>query len=90
MSNGTGLTWAERVGKSGDQVKKAFSLEKGITLGDRGIGFARVGVTAVGAGIAMGALRDKNPDGTDRSALARLGDLVIGGGVAAGGVLLHR
>lgn len=63
---------------------------KDVTLGQRGVGFARV--TGVGAGLAIaaGSLRSQTVDGEDRSMLARLGQAVLGLGVAAGSLIVGK
>ena len=69
------------------EVKHGLTLGNGAKLGERGIAFARVGGVVAGGSIALGAFKSKNADGTDRGALHRLGDLVLGTGIAAGSVL---
>ena len=53
-------------------------------------GFARVGAVGAGAVIAAGALRSKDADGNERSGLVRVGQAVLGTGIAAAGVLGGR
>lgn len=84
-----GFSWAERVkapaGKSWDQVKTAFSKDAGEV--GRMKGFARVGAVGLGAYIAKGALESRTADGEERSGLVRVGQAVLGTGIAAAGVL---
>ncbi|MDX2095647.1 MAG: hypothetical protein SFW64_06900 [Alphaproteobacteria bacterium] len=70
--------------KSLGEMKNAFT---GAGEGARMKGFARVGAVGVGTYIAAGALQSRDADGNERSALARLGNLVVGGGMIAGGLL---
>ncbi len=58
---------------------------------NKGIVFARSTGVAVGAAMAGDALmRGKDVDGKDRSALGRMVEFVVGGGVAAGSALAGR
>lgn len=64
---------------------------KDVTMGQRGVGFARVGGIGVGAYVAGDALfRGKTADGEDRSALARVGQFVLGTGIAAGSLVVGK
>jgi hypothetical protein len=85
-------SWASKIqpaaSKSWKQVKDVVG--KDVELGARAKGFARVATVGAGAYYAAGVFKSKDADGNDRSALARLGNLVVGGGVAAAGVLAHR
>lgn len=98
---GNAKPWLERLGfvtASRDGVKAAASAgwgdiknivgREGVTWGQRGVGFARVGGIGVGAAMAGDALfRGKTSDGEDRSMLARLGEFVLGTGIAATSLL---
>lgn len=59
-----------------DSIKNAFG--KDVTMGQRGVGFAKVGgvgVAVVGMGDAI--FRSKTKEGEDRSALVRLSEFVL-------------
>ena len=83
-----GLSWVARMKEPASQslteVKSAFS--KNAEHG-RMKGFARVGAVGLGAYIAKGALESRTADGEERSGLVRIGQAVLGTGVAAAGVL---
>ncbi len=86
--------WTERfaaASKAGlDDIKKVVG-GKEVTMGQRGIGFARVGGMGVGAYMAGDALfSGKTADGEDRSALARMGQIVLGAGIAAGSLVVGK
>lgn len=67
----------------GDAVKQNFKWE----AGNKGVVFARGAGVMAGVAIAGDALfRGKTADGEDRSALARMGEFVLGTGVAAVGL----
>ena len=83
--------WGERIkaasSHSWADVKNIVSKEA--TMGQRGVGFARVGAVGAGSFIALGALKSKDAEGNNRSGLVRVGQAVLGTGVAAAGVLAH-
>ena len=83
--------WGERIkvgsARFGADAKNIFAKEA--TMGQRGVGFARVGAVAAGSYIALGALKSKDAEGNNRSGLVRVGQAVLGTGVAAAGVLVH-
>jgi hypothetical protein len=59
--------------------------------GSKGVAFGRVAGTGVGLAMAGDALfRSQNSEGEDRSALVRLGQGVLGLGVAAGSLIAGR
>lgn len=86
--------WTQRFAanaKEGFQDIKNIVGGEGITMKQRGVGFARVGGIGVGAYMAGDALfRSKTADGEDRSALARIGQFVLGTGVAAGSLVVGK
>ena len=65
------------VGKSGE-----------VTMGQRGVGFARVAGVGICLSIAKGAFESKTADGEERGALGRLGQAVLGTGVAVGSMVV--
>jgi hypothetical protein len=94
-------SWVERVagnvnskkGWSGamkdglSDIGKGFKLEKGY----KAVAFGRT--IGVGAGLAVAGdalFRSKDEDGNDRGALARLGEGVLGLGIAAGSLAAGR
>ena len=91
--------WTSRIkaeGLGGAVKKGAEDIGKGInvfdkaTEGHRGLAFARVAGTGAGLAIAAGALQSKDAEGNDRSALARVGQAVLGTGLAVGSLALGR
>ena len=77
------------LGKSAGQ---GFEDIKGITKsGQRGVAFARGAGVGVGVAMAGDALfRGKTADGEDRGMLARLGEFVLGTGVAVGSLVVGK
>jgi hypothetical protein len=73
-------------------VGQGFDDIKGITTsGSRGIAFGRIAGVTAGAAIAGDALfRGKDSDGNDRGLLARLGEFVLGTGVAVGSLVVGK
>ena len=71
-----------------DDIKNIVG--KDVTMGQRGVGFARVGGVGVGLYIAKGAFESKTADGEDRSALARIGQAVLGTGIAVGSLVAGK
>lgn len=63
---------------------------KEVPMAQRGVGFARVGGVGIGLYIAKGALESKTVDGEDRSALARIGQAVLGTGIAVGSLVAGK
>lgn len=81
------------VGESSKQgfgdIKNAFG--KDASWGARGAGFARIGGVGVGVAMAGDSLfRGKTSDGEDRSGLARVGQAVLGTGIAVGSLVVGR
>ncbi len=73
-----------------DRIKQNMALE-GKTTAQKGMVFARGAGTAVGIAMAGDALfRGKTSDGEDRSGLARMGQFLVGGGIAAGSLIAGK
>lgn len=99
MTDTPAKSWVQRVSgheKFADAAKAGFQDVKNIvgkdaTMGQRGVGFARVGGVGVGAYMAGDALfSSKTVDGEDRSMLARIGQFLLGGGVAVGSLIVGK
>ena len=70
----------------GETIKQNFKWE-----GNQGTVFARGAAITVGAAMAYNAVaHDKTDDGEDRSMLARLTKFIVGGGLAAAGLLAAK
>ena len=82
--------WANTIkpaaSKSWEQVKDIVG--KDVELGARAKGFARVAGVGVGSYIALGALQSRDADGNERSGLVRIGQAVLGTGIAAGSLIV--
>lgn len=83
------FSWVKHVeapaAKSWEQVKGAFNKDAEAAV--RRSGFARVGTTGVGLAMVSDALLRSKSSGEDRSALVRMGEGVLGLGVAAAAVI---
>lgn len=91
--------WTKHVtGKNGmfgrlsqDGVSKTLSQNFKWETGNTPFVFARGIVTTAGAVMAYQAIaNDKTAEGEDRSMMARLTQFIIGGGVAAGALLVGK
>ncbi len=70
-----------------DEIKSGINVFDKATEGKRLVAFGRVAGVGAGLAIASGALRSRDENGYERPLLARVGDLVIGGGIAAGSMV---
>lgn len=84
--------WTKFVGQAKEGLGDMKNIvAKEATLGQRGVGAMRVTGVGVGAYMAGDALfRGKTEDGEDRSLLARLGQFILGGGIAAGSLIVGK
>jgi hypothetical protein len=76
--------------KTFDEIGHGVSFSSTATAGERAVAFGRIGAVGVGAYIAASALRSKDAEGNDRSGLARIGQAVLGTGMAAGALVAGR
>ena len=80
--------WGGAAKESLGEMKNAFTSAG---EGNRMKGFGRIGGVGVGVAMAGDALfRGKTSDGEDRSGLARVGEAVLGTGIAVGSLVAGR
>lgn len=80
----------ESVKLGAEDIKKGVNVFSDASKGHRVVAFGRIAGVGAGLAYAAGALRSQTADGEDRSALARLGQLVLGGGIAAGSLIAGK
>lgn len=101
MTAATGTSWVDRVAGNyntkglGGAAKDGWNDIKGTigkdaTTAQRGVVFGRVIGVGAGLAIAKGALESKTVEGEDRSALVRLGQFVLGAGVATASLVAGK
>lgn len=85
-------SWVSRVrgsaGKGVEQIKSGINVFDEASKGNRLAAFGRLAGVGAGAYIAAGALQSRDADGNERSGLVRIGQAVLGTGVAVGSLAI--
>jgi hypothetical protein len=78
----------ESLKQGGGDIKNGINVFDKATEGKRLGAFGRVAGVGVGSYIALGALQSRDADGNERSGLVRVGQAVLGTGIAAGSLIV--